>query len=63
MTTAPAAAWVVGTFDTKAAELDYLAGLLRAAGVRVLTVDIGTRSASGVADIDAAAVARHHPKG
>jgi uncharacterized protein (UPF0261 family) len=63
MTTAPAAAWVVGTFDTKAAELDYLAGLLRAAGVRVVTVDIGTRSASGVADIDAAAVARHHPKG
>ncbi len=63
MTTAPAAAWVVGTFDTKAAELDYLAGLLRAAGVRVLTVDIGTRSAGGVADIDAAAVARHHPKG
>lgn len=56
-------AWVVGTFDTKAAELLYLAGLLRAAGVRVLTVDIGTRSAPDVADIDAATVARHHPKG
>ena len=25
-------AWVVGTFDTKAPELTYLAGLLRAAG-------------------------------
>ena len=55
-------AWVVGTFDTKAAELQYLAGLVRAAGVRVVTVDIGTRSAPGVADIDAAAVARHHPQ-
>jgi uncharacterized protein (UPF0261 family) len=60
--TAPTA-WVVGTFDTKAAELLYLAGLLRAAGVRVLTVDIGTRSEVGVADIDANTVARHHPRG
>ena len=63
MNTAPATAWVVGTFDTKAAELQYLAGLLRAAGVRVVTVDIGTRSAPAVADIDAATVARHHPRG
>ena len=57
------AAWVVGTFDTKAAELGYLAGLLRAAGVRVVTVDIGTRSAACAADIDATTVARHHPQG
>ena len=56
-------AWVVGTFDTKADELNYLAGLLRAACVRVVTVDIGTRSAAGVADIDSAAVAAHHPRG
>jgi uncharacterized protein (UPF0261 family) len=56
-------AWVVGTFDTKAAELDYLAGLLRAAGLRVVTVDIGTRSAPSVADIGARDVARHHPVG
>lgn len=59
----PPTAWVVGTFDTKAAELHYLAGLLRTAGVRVVTVDIGTRSASGVADIEAREVAGHHPKG
>ncbi len=59
----PPTAWVVGTFDTKAAELHYLAGLLRAAGVQVVTVDIGTRSAPGVADIEAAAVAGHHPRG
>jgi uncharacterized protein (UPF0261 family) len=56
-------AWVVGTFDTKAVELNYLAGLLRAAGVRVVTVDIGTRSGAGAADIDAVAVAAHHPRG
>ena len=36
MNRASPTAWVVGTFDTKAAELDYLAGLLRAAGVRLL---------------------------
>jgi len=30
----------VGTFDTKAAELNDLAGMVRAAGVRVITVDI-----------------------
>jgi uncharacterized protein (UPF0261 family) len=59
----PPTAWVVGTFDTKAAELHYLAGLLRAAGVRVVTVDIGTRSAPGVADIEAREVADHHPQG
>lgn len=60
---AVAPVWVVGTFDTKAPELDYVAGLLRAAGVPVRTVDIGTRSAPGVADIDARAVAAHHPRG
>ena len=63
MSATAATAWVVGTFDTKAAELNYLAGLVRAAGVPVLTVDIGTRSAVGVADIDAATVASHHPRG
>lgn len=58
--------WVVGTFDTKAPELDYVAGLLRAAGVPVRTVDIGTSGSSGApgtADLDARAVAAHHPRG
>ncbi|MBO0876205.1 MAG: Tm-1-like ATP-binding domain-containing protein, partial [Pseudonocardia sp.] len=32
--------YVVGTFDTKGAELDYVAGLVRAAGVPVTTVDV-----------------------
>jgi uncharacterized protein (UPF0261 family) len=34
MSRKPPAAWVVGTFDTKAAELNYLAGLLRATSAR-----------------------------
>lgn len=62
MSAAASAAWVVGTFDTKADELNYMAGLLRAAGVPVVTVDIGTRSESQ-ADIPAHAVAAHHPQG
>ena len=63
MNSKPPTAWVVGTFDTKAAELAYLAGLLRATGVHVVTVDIGTRSAPGAVDIDAASVAAYHPHG
>lgn len=63
MTDRAPVAWVVGTFDTKAEELHYLAGLLRAAGVRVVTVDIGTRSAATGVDLSAAEVAAHHPLG
>lgn len=55
--------WVVGTFDTKAAELNYLAGLIREAGVPALTVDISTRSHDAVADIPATEVATYHPEG
>ena len=38
-------AYVVGTFDTKGDELGYVAGLLRAAGQTVTTVDVGTSDA------------------
>jgi len=59
-----APAWVVGTFDTKADELHYLAQLLRATGVPVLTVDISTRPrAESGADVTAQAVAAHHRDG
>jgi uncharacterized protein (UPF0261 family) len=58
-----AVAYVCGTFDTKAAELHYLAGLLRAAGVPVRTVDLGTRRPSVDVDVPAAAVAAHHARG
>lgn len=57
-------AWVVGTFDTKADELHYLARLLRAAGVPALTVDISTRPFDNAgADVSARQVAAHHPVG
>ena len=57
--------WVVGTWDTKAEELTYLAGLLKGAGVPVITIDVGTsgtQSASPV-DMPASEVARSHPQG
>ncbi|ODU05832.1 MAG: hypothetical protein ABS81_06520 [Pseudonocardia sp. SCN 72-86] len=55
-------AYVVGTHDTKAAELSYVAALLRAAGLDVRTVDVSTSDPSG-ADVSfsAADVAAHHP--
>ncbi|GAY08125.1 Tm-1-like ATP-binding domain-containing protein [Pseudonocardia sp. N23] len=57
-------AYVVGTHDTKSAELSYVAGLLRAAGVDVRTVDVSTSEyASGDADVGPADVAAHHPDG
>ncbi|KAA0892970.1 Tm-1-like ATP-binding domain-containing protein [Pusillimonas sp. ANT_WB101] len=55
--------WVVGTFDTKADELFYLAGLIRDAGLPVTTVDVSTRSHAHEADVSASEVAGWHPKG
>jgi len=55
--------YVVGTFDTKAEELSYVARLIRAAGGAVTTVDVGTIAGPGGADIAAADVAAHHPDG
>lgn len=59
----PGTAYVVGTFDTKAEELRYVAELLRAAGVPALTVDVGTKSPAADADVPAFRVAAFHPKG
>jgi len=56
-------AYVVGTFDTKAEELHYVAGLLRAAGLAVVTVDVGTKTPDGNADVAADRVAASHPDG
>lgn len=55
--------WVVGTFDTKADELLYLAGLLAEADVPVKTVDISTHGSDARADIPAAEVAACHERG
>ena len=59
---APIAA-VVGTFDTKGAELHYIASLIRAAGVAVRTVDLGTSGAATETDIAATDIAAAHPDG
>jgi uncharacterized protein (UPF0261 family) len=59
----PGAAYVVGTFDTKAEELRYVAELLRAAGVHSVTVDVGTTTPAADADISAVKVAGFHPGG
>ncbi len=54
------AAYVVGTFDTKAPELLYLRGRILEQGVPVVTVDVSTGAgAVRGADISAREVARH----
>ena len=60
---AVAAAYVCGTFDTKAVELNYLADLLRAVGLRTVTVDLGTMRQSEGVDVPAREVAEAHPDG
>ncbi|MBV1830440.1 Tm-1-like ATP-binding domain-containing protein [Komagataeibacter sp. AV436] len=55
--------YILGTCDTKQAELTYLRQTLRESGIAALIVDTGTRHAGHEADISARAVARCHPKG
>ncbi|MGH6913824.1 MAG: Tm-1-like ATP-binding domain-containing protein [Geminicoccales bacterium] len=58
-----ARAYVVGTCDTKGAELAYVRDLIGAAGVPVVLVDVGTRSDGAGADVAPREVAGHHPGG
>jgi uncharacterized protein (UPF0261 family) len=58
-----ARAYVVGTGDTKGAELVYVQDLIRAAGVPTVLVDLGTRSDGALADVAPREVAAHHPGG
>ena len=55
--------YVVGTGDTKAAELDYIAGLILAQGGVVVRVDLSTRPSAMVCDVTPEQVAAHHPGG
>ncbi|GGK20904.1 Tm-1-like ATP-binding domain-containing protein [Salinarimonas ramus] len=55
--------YVVGTFDTKADELLYVARLVREAGVETVTVDVGTTTSAEHADVPGHEVARFHPEG
>jgi uncharacterized protein (UPF0261 family) len=54
---------VLGTADTKAQELAWLAALLRQGALPVVTVDVGTRAPAMACDITAETVAARHPDG
>lgn len=56
-------AYVVGTADTKGAELRYVRDLLADVGVDVAIVDVGTTRGDREADVSAEQVASHHPDG
>ena len=56
-------AYVCGTFDTKGDELRYVGALLRAAKIRTVLVDLGTKSTDTSVDVTASEVAGHHPRG
>ena len=55
--------YVVGTMDTKGAELRYAAERVRAAGAETVLVDVGTQEAGEGADVTAMSVAAYHPDG
>jgi uncharacterized protein (UPF0261 family)/ABC-type branched-subunit amino acid transport system ATPase component len=57
------AAYVAGTFDTKARELFYLRQCLEKLGLRVVTVDLSTSGKPSPASVHPREIARHHPEG
>ncbi|OZI21315.1 hypothetical protein CAL26_12395 [Bordetella genomosp. 9] len=57
------AAYIVGTFDTKARELMLLRDCLQRLGLRTVTVDVSTSGQASPASIHPRDVARHHPGG
>ncbi len=57
------AAYVAGTFDTKARELFFIRQCLEKLGLRVVTVDLSTCGKPSPASVHPREVARHHPQG
>ena len=55
--------YVIGTGDTKARELEYIKGVIEAAGVDATFVDVGTTGHESSADVTPGEVAAHHPSG
>jgi uncharacterized protein (UPF0261 family) len=55
--------YVVGTCDTKGAELNYAADLIAMAGANCVVVDVSTSAGNFAADVSAAHVANFHPGG
>tara|TARA_B110000046_G_scaffold32837_1_gene35247 strand:+ start:276 stop:1538 length:1263 start_codon:yes stop_codon:yes gene_type:complete len=62
--TGPSTILVIGTMDTKAAEVRFLRDRIAAADARPLVIDVSTSGgAGGEAEVTAREVARHHPEG
>lgn len=57
------AVYVCGTFDTKAAELSFMADVVRASGLQVRLVDLSTSGGRSAADIPPHVIAASHPRG
>ena len=57
------AAYIAGTFDTKARELFFLRSCLEKLGLRTVTVDLSTSGEPSPAMVHPREVARHHPQG
>ena len=56
--------YVIGTCDTKEAELRFATECVRRAGADAVLVDVGTTGGGGAAaDVSAATIAAHHPDG
>ncbi len=55
--------YVIGTCDTKEAELVYARDMVERAGAKAVLVDVGTKGNSKAAKVSARQVARHHPEG
>jgi uncharacterized protein (UPF0261 family) len=58
-----ATVYVIGTMDTKGAELRFAAECVRRAGAEPVLVDVGTKGPGNGADVTAAEIAAHHPDG
>ncbi len=55
------AVYVVGTFDTKSDELQYVADCVREAGAAVITVDVSSLPGTAKADVTNRDIAAFHP--
>jgi uncharacterized protein (UPF0261 family) len=55
--------YIIGTLDTKEAELRYARRRAEKAGAKVVLIDVSTTPSKAKADVSAREVARHHPKG
>jgi uncharacterized protein (UPF0261 family)/ABC-type branched-subunit amino acid transport system ATPase component len=57
------AAYVVGTFDTKETELNFIRQCIERTGTRVVTVDLSTSGKNTTTNYSAMDVAQSHPQG